>query len=144
MRTSERMKALNADPEFKAKMKALHAARGHVHVPDHLKSYAAKLRSCGIRGEELRKAMHAQVTEEVMATPLELARAYIKELRQSTPEQKAALKAWTEQRAAASLTEGAEAMGIAWMEWRELAESIPPAYTEWIGGQYAAQLERAA
>ena len=68
--------------------------------------WAAEARSKALRKaqravEELRKAMHAQVTEEVMATPLELARAYIKELRQSTPEQKAALKAWTEQRTAA-------------------------------------------
>lgn len=37
------------------------------------------------------------------------------------------------QRAAASLEEGSEAMGINWMEWRELAEAIPPAYTEYIG-----------
>lgn len=66
--------------------------------------WAAEARSKALRKaqkavEELRKAMHAQVTEEVMATPLQLARAYIKELRQSTPEQKAALKAWNEQRA---------------------------------------------
>lgn len=26
-------------------------------------------------------------------------------------------------------------MGIDWMTGRELAESIPPAFTEWIGAQ---------
>jgi DNA (cytosine-5)-methyltransferase 1 len=41
----------------------------------------------------------------------------------------------TEQRAARSLKEARTAMGIDWMEWRELAEAIPPAYTEWIGRQ---------
>lgn len=48
------------------------------------------------------------------------------------------------QHAAKGLEQGARAMGIDWMEWRELAEAIPPAYTEWIGRQYAATLERAA
>jgi DNA (cytosine-5)-methyltransferase 1 len=46
------------------------------------------------------------------------------------------------QRAAASLKKGHAAMGIDWMEWRELAESIPPAYTEFIGKQLIAALER--
>lgn len=32
-------------------------------------------------------------------------------------------------------TTGREAMGIDWMNMRELSESIPPAYTEWIGKQ---------
>ena len=41
----------------------------------------------------------------------------------------------TEQHAASSLEQAREAMGIDWMEWRELAESIPPAYTELIGQQ---------
>lgn len=48
------------------------------------------------------------------------------------------------QRAAASLAEGQRAMGIDWMEWRELAESIPPAYTQWIGEQFAHHLEEIA
>lgn len=48
----------------------------------------------------------------------------------------------TIQRAASSLEQGRAAMGIDWMEWRELAESIPPAYTRYIGEQLAAQLER--
>lgn len=47
------------------------------------------------------------------------------------------------QYAAKSLAEGQAAMGIDWMEWRELAESIPPAYTEWIGRQFAATLAAA-
>ena len=55
-KTSERMKALNADPEFKAKMKA---RRGIIPVPEHLRSYAAKLRRNGIRGEEFRKALES-------------------------------------------------------------------------------------
>jgi DNA (cytosine-5)-methyltransferase 1 len=38
-------------------------------------------------------------------------------------------------RAAKTLEEGSSAMGIGWMEWRELAESIPPAYTEFLGRQ---------
>jgi DNA (cytosine-5)-methyltransferase 1 len=29
-----------------------------------------------------------------------------------------------------------EAMGIDWMNWRELRQSIPPAYTQYIGEQY--------
>lgn len=37
--------------------------------------------------------------------------------------------------AAASNEEAGEAMGIDWMEWRELAEAIPPAYTEFLGRQ---------
>lgn len=35
------------------------------------------------------------------------------------------------------------AMGIDWMNRDELSEAIPPAYTEWIGAQLAAVLERA-
>jgi DNA (cytosine-5)-methyltransferase 1 len=31
------------------------------------------------------------------------------------------------------------AMGIDWMQLRELSEAIPPAYTEWIGRQFAQQ-----
>jgi DNA (cytosine-5)-methyltransferase 1 len=45
------------------------------------------------------------------------------------------LNSRTTQRAARSLAEGAEAMGIDWMTWDELREAIPPAYTEWIGRQ---------
>jgi DNA (cytosine-5)-methyltransferase 1 len=41
----------------------------------------------------------------------------------------------TIQRAASTLREAQEAMGIDWMDWRELCEAIPPAYTEWIGEQ---------
>lgn len=41
----------------------------------------------------------------------------------------------TEQRAPKNLEDARKAMGIDWMEWRELAESIPPAYTTWIGSQ---------
>jgi DNA (cytosine-5)-methyltransferase 1 len=44
----------------------------------------------------------------------------------------------TEQRAAMTLEQALAAMGIDWMEWRELAESIPPAYTEHIGRCLAA------
>jgi DNA (cytosine-5)-methyltransferase 1 len=41
----------------------------------------------------------------------------------------------SEQRAARSLEEGREVMGIDWMSWDELREAIPPAYTELIGHQ---------
>lgn len=34
------------------------------------------------------------------------------------------------------------AMGIDWMTKREIAEAIPPAYTEWIGAQLLAHIER--
>lgn len=37
-------------------------------------------------------------------------------------------------RRAASLEQASAAMGVCWMGWRELCESIPPAYTEHIGG----------
>lgn len=36
---------------------------------------------------------------------------------------------------ARTLSEGQHAMGIDWMEWRELTQAIPPAYTEFIGKQ---------
>jgi DNA (cytosine-5)-methyltransferase 1 len=35
----------------------------------------------------------------------------------------------------ASLAKGGEVMGIDWMDWDELTQAIPPAYTEWIGAQ---------
>lgn len=38
-------------------------------------------------------------------------------------------------RRARSVDEGGEAMGIDWLEWDELKEAIPPAYTEHIGLQ---------
>jgi DNA (cytosine-5)-methyltransferase 1 len=41
-------------------------------------------------------------------------------------------------RAARSVEEARQAMGIDWMDWRELCEAIPPAYTEWIGRQLLA------
>lgn len=50
----------------------------------------------------------------------------------------------TELRAAATLDEARTAMGIDWMKWPDLIESIPPAYTEWIGLQLAAQIQEAA
>lgn len=46
----------------------------------------------------------------------------------------------SEQRAAASLEEAQEAMGIDWMTWDELREAIPPAYTEFIGHQLLAHI----
>lgn len=37
-----------------------------------------------------------------------------------------------------------EAMQIGWMTSRELSQAIPPAYTQWIGQQLLAAMERAA
>lgn len=41
------------------------------------------------------------------------------------------------------LEEASAAMGIDWMTVRELAQAIPPAYTEWIGKQLIEVIERA-
>lgn len=41
----------------------------------------------------------------------------------------------SKQRAPRSLEEARAAMGIDWMEWDELKEAVPPAYTEFIGWQ---------
>jgi hypothetical protein len=51
----------------------------------------------------------------------------------------------TEQRAARSLEEAQRAMQIDWMtDFRDVAESVPPHYTEFIGSQVIDALERAA
>lgn len=44
----------------------------------------------------------------------------------------------TIQRAARTLEEGQQAMGIDWMAWHDLTEAIPPTYTEWVGRHLAA------
>jgi DNA (cytosine-5)-methyltransferase 1 len=44
---------------------------------------------------------------------------------------------------ARDMNEANEAMGIDWMKWNELKESIPPAYTEFIGRQLIAHLDDA-
>lgn len=41
---------------------------------------------------------------------------------------------------AKTIEEGRDAMGIDWMIWGELVESIPPAYTEYLGNQIATRL----
>lgn len=43
-------------------------------------------------------------------------------------------------RAARSIEEAREVMGIDWMTWPEIKEAIPPAYTEFIGHQLAPYL----
>lgn len=53
-------------------------------------------------------------------------------------------KGRSEMRIARTLEEGQAAMGIDWMEWRELKEAIPPDYTEHIGEQLMWHLEAAA
>ena len=50
----------------------------------------------------------------------------------------------TVQRAARSLIEAQSAMGIDWMQWGDLTEAIPPAYTEHIGRQLMAHIGREA
>ena len=42
------------------------------------------------------------------------------------------------------LADQLRAMGIDWMDLEELSEAIPPAYTEWIGRELLASLEKAA
>ena len=37
---------------------------------------------------------------------------------------------------------GREAMGIDWMDWRELTQAVPPVYSEFIGRQAARLLEQ--
>ncbi len=41
---------------------------------------------------------------------------------------------------AADLPTAQEAMGIDWMDWNEIREAIPPAYTRFIGEQFLAQV----
>jgi DNA (cytosine-5)-methyltransferase 1 len=41
-------------------------------------------------------------------------------------------------RAAKSIEEAREAMGIDWMDWAEIKEAIPPAFTEYLGRQLIA------
>ena len=41
-------------------------------------------------------------------------------------------------RTARTLEEGRQAMGIDWMNWQDLKEAIPPAYTHYIGEQLLA------
>lgn len=41
----------------------------------------------------------------------------------------------TESRAARTIEQARAAMGIGWMEWSEITQAIPPAYTHWIGRQ---------
>jgi DNA (cytosine-5)-methyltransferase 1 len=38
-------------------------------------------------------------------------------------------------RKARDLPEGRDAMGIDWMDWDDLTDAVPPAYTTWIGDQ---------
>jgi DNA (cytosine-5)-methyltransferase 1 len=44
--------------------------------------------------------------------------------------------------AADGLRMAREAMGIDWMNWREISQAIPPAYTEHIGGYLLAEVQR--
>lgn len=45
------------------------------------------------------------------------------------------------QRIAQTLQEARDAMGIDWMNWDEIVEAIPPAYTRWIADQYLNPVE---
>jgi DNA (cytosine-5)-methyltransferase 1 len=47
-------------------------------------------------------------------------------------------------RCARSLEEAQRVMGIDWMDWHEITQAVPPAYTEWIGRHLIAMLERVA
>lgn len=48
----------------------------------------------------------------------------------------------SEQRAARSVQEAGETMGIDWMDWDGLREAIPPAYAEFIGRAALAHINR--
>lgn len=43
-------------------------------------------------------------------------------------------------RTARTLEEAQHAMGINWMQWSELTQAVPPAYTKWLGRQVWEQL----
>lgn len=47
-------------------------------------------------------------------------------------------------RTARNLAEGREAMGIDWMGWNDLKEAIPPDYTQFLGQQLLAEMQRLA
>lgn len=47
-------------------------------------------------------------------------------------------------RAARTLEQAQEAMGMPWADWQGVKEAIPPAYTEWIGEHLMHALEHAA
>lgn len=58
-------------------------------------------------------------------------------------------RVWTrvdgsEVRAARTIEQAREAMGIDWMDWDGIKEAIPPAYTEFIGSQLISYAEVAA
>lgn len=46
----------------------------------------------------------------------------------------------TEQRAAASVAQAAEVMGMPWASWHGLTQAIPPAYTQFLGEQLVEHL----
>ena len=48
----------------------------------------------------------------------------------------------SELRACGNLEDARSAMGIDWMEWDEIREAIPPAYTEYVGRQLIERLAR--
>jgi DNA (cytosine-5)-methyltransferase 1 len=50
----------------------------------------------------------------------------------------------SELRAPKTLEEAQAAMGIDWMDWDDLREAIPPAYTEFIGGYLLAHVQQEA
>jgi tripartite-type tricarboxylate transporter receptor subunit TctC len=61
-RMSEARKKAWASPEVRARMSEARKkawAGKKIPVPDHLKTYATKLRRNGIRGDDLRKALEA-------------------------------------------------------------------------------------
>jgi DNA (cytosine-5)-methyltransferase 1 len=45
---------------------------------------------------------------------------------------------------ARTVEDAGDALGIDWMTWLEMAESIPPAYTEFLGGHLLAHITEAA
>jgi hypothetical protein len=85
------------------------------------RAFGRELRRLQSEVAGIRDRMRDDVEREVRASPVEQARAFIANLRTSTPEQKAALKAWRDQRAAQS-AKNLDAVKAEWLARPENAD----------------------